>query len=142
MCAQNIPSRTGAWRKCPLPQPCISSISKAKCSEASSSRQDARGIWQRPPAAARKTSRCYSILLLSGAQLLFIFERHRERDRAQVGEGQREGDTESEAGSRLRAVSTGPDAGLELTNTRRDHDLSRSRALNWLSHPSALQLLL
>ena len=31
------------------------------------------------------------------------------------GEGaEREGDTESEAGSRLRAVSTEPDAGLEL----------------------------
>ena len=28
----------------------------------------------------------------------------------------REGDTESEAGSRLRAVSTGPNAGLELTD--------------------------
>ena len=28
---------------------------------------------------------------------------------------EREGDTESEAGSRLRAVSTEPDAGLELT---------------------------
>ena len=40
-----------------------------------------------------------------------------ERDREQAGEGQREeGDTESEAGSRLRAVSTEPDAGLELTN--------------------------
>ena len=40
------------------------------------------------------------------------------RDRARVGEGQREreGDTESEAGSRLRAVSTEPDAGLEPTN--------------------------
>ena len=32
-----------------------------------------------------------------------------------MGEGQREGDTESEAGSRLWAVSTEPDAGLELT---------------------------
>ena len=33
------------------------------------------------------------------------------------GEGaEREGDIESEAGSRLRAVSTEPDAGLELTN--------------------------
>ena len=30
------------------------------------------------------------------------------------GQRQREGDTESEAGSRLRAVSTEPDAGLEL----------------------------
>ena len=33
------------------------------------------------------------------------------------GEGaEREGDTESETGSRLRAISTGPDAGLELTD--------------------------
>ena len=31
------------------------------------------------------------------------------------GGAEREGDTESEAGSRLRAVSTEPDAGLELT---------------------------
>ena len=29
---------------------------------------------------------------------------------------EREGDTESEAGSGLRAVRTEPDAGLELTN--------------------------
>ena len=34
----------------------------------------------------------------------------------QAGEGQREGGTESKAGSRLRAVSTEPDAGPELTN--------------------------
>ena len=33
-----------------------------------------------------------------------------------MGEGQREGDTESETGSRLRAVSTEPYAGLELTD--------------------------
>ena len=48
--------------------------------------------------------------------LMFIFDR--ERDRAWVGKGQREreGDTESETGSRLRAVSTEPDAGLELTD--------------------------
>ena len=32
------------------------------------------------------------------------------------GGAEREGDTESEAGSRLQAVSTEPDAGLELTN--------------------------
>ena len=33
------------------------------------------------------------------------------------GEGaEREGDTESEAGSRLHAVGTEPDAGLELTS--------------------------
>ena len=34
----------------------------------------------------------------------------------QVGEGQREGDTESEAGSRLQPVNTEPDVGLEPTN--------------------------
>ena len=32
------------------------------------------------------------------------------------GGAEREGDTESEAGSGLRAASTEPDAGLELTN--------------------------
>ena len=36
-----------------------------------------------------------------------------------MGEGQREGDTESEAGSRLRANSPEPDAGLKLT----DHEI-------------------
>ena len=45
--------------------------------------------------------------------MFIYFDRERERDRAWVGEGQREGDTESEAGSRLQAVSTEPDAGLE-----------------------------
>ena len=33
-----------------------------------------------------------------------------------MGEGQREGDTESETGSRLWAVSTEPDTGVELTD--------------------------
>ena len=37
-----------------------------------------------------------------------------ERKRAQVGEGQREGETKIP--SRLHAISTEPDAGLELTN--------------------------
>ena len=40
----------------------------------------------------------------------------RERERQHVGEGQRERETESEAGSMLQAVSTQPEAGLELTN--------------------------
>ena len=43
---------------------------------------------------------------------MFIFERERKREWA--GEGQREGDTESEAGSRLWALSTDHDAGLKL----------------------------
>ena len=47
--------------------------------------------------------------------LMFIFERERDRE---LGKGQREGDTESEAGSRLRSVSTEPDAGLEHTTMR------------------------
>ena len=34
----------------------------------------------------------------------------------QVGERQRERETESEGGSRIQAVSTEPDAGLELIN--------------------------
>ena len=41
---------------------------------------------------------------------LFIFERERQSMRR--GGSETEGDTESEAGSRLRAVSTEPDAGL------------------------------
>ena len=44
--------------------------------------------------------------------LMFHFEREHE-----WGRGRESGeDTESEAGSRLRAVSTEPDAGLELTD--------------------------
>ena len=42
-------------------------------------------------------------------------EREREREREQGG-GRERGDTESEAGSRLQAVSTEPKAGLELMN--------------------------
>ena len=40
----------------------------------------------------------------------------RERECTSRGGAEREGDTESEAGSRLRAVSTELDVGLELTN--------------------------
>ena len=64
-----------------------------------------------------------------------IWERETDRQSTSRGGAEREGDTESEAGSRLRAVSTEPNAGLELTN--QDHDLSWSRTLNQLSHPGA-----
>ena len=47
---------------------------------------------------------------------LFIFEREKERQSMSRGGAEKEGDTESKAGSRLRAVSTEPNAGLELTN--------------------------
>ena len=44
-------------------------------------------------------------------------ERERETEHEWVGLGaEREGDTDSEAGSRLWAVGTEPDAGLELTS--------------------------
>ena len=46
--------------------------------------------------------------------LMFIFER--ERQSASKRGAEREGDTESEAGSRLRAVSTEPDVELEPTD--------------------------
>lgn len=40
----------------------------------------------------------------------------RETEHEQGRGREREGDTESQAGSRLRAVSTAPDAGLKLTD--------------------------
>ena len=46
---------------------------------------------------------------------LFLRERERERENER-GEAETEGDTESEAGSRLWAVSTEPDVGLKPTN--------------------------
>ena len=46
--------------------------------------------------------------------LLFIFEIGRQSMSA--GGTESEGDTESETGFRLQAVSTEPDAGLELMN--------------------------
>ena len=47
---------------------------------------------------------------------IYFWEREREKQSASRGGAEREGDTESEAGSRLQAVSTEPDAGLELTD--------------------------
>ena len=43
---------------------------------------------------------------------LFLRQRETEHERGRL----REGDTECEASSRLRAVSTEPDTGLELTD--------------------------
>ena len=49
----------------------------------------------------------------------FIYLFLRERQSSSRGEGQREieGDRESDAGSRLQAVSTEPNTGLKLTNS-------------------------
>ena len=47
---------------------------------------------------------------------MFIYFGGRERQSMNGGGTEREGDTESETGSRLRAISPEPDAGLELTD--------------------------
>ena len=48
---------------------------------------------------------------------VFVFrERERETEHEQGEGAEREEDTEADAGSRLRAVSTEPDAGLKLVN--------------------------
>ena len=47
---------------------------------------------------------------------IYLFLRDRERQSMSRGGAEREGGTESETGSRLWAVSAGPDAGLELTD--------------------------
>ena len=47
---------------------------------------------------------------------MFIYFGERDTQSVSGGRAEREGDTESETGSRLRAVSTEPDAGLELIN--------------------------
>ena len=44
---------------------------------------------------------------------IYFWEREGRRE-VRVGEGQREGDTESETGSRFWAISTEPHVGLEL----------------------------
>ena len=47
---------------------------------------------------------------------IYLFLRERERQSMSRGSGKRDGDTKSEAGSRLQAVSTEPNARLELRN--------------------------
>ena len=47
---------------------------------------------------------------------VYLLLRDRERQSISMGRAKREGDTESEAGSRLPAVSKEPYMGLELTN--------------------------
>ena len=47
---------------------------------------------------------------------VYLFWRERKRQSMRGAGAEREGDTESETGSRLRAISPEPDAGLELTD--------------------------
>ena len=55
----------------------------------------------------------YIVILFLTFFLMFIFE-ERERQSVSRGGAERQGDTESEAGSRLWAISTEPDKALEL----------------------------
>ena len=48
--------------------------------------------------------------------MFIYFWKERETHSVSRGGAERQGDTDSEVGSRLWAVSTEPDAGLELTN--------------------------
>ena len=45
--------------------------------------------------------------------MFIYFSREKDRVRTEEGQREREGDTESEASSRLSAVSTEPDAGAQ-----------------------------
>ena len=47
---------------------------------------------------------------------MFLFLREREMQSVSRGDRETQGDTESEAGSRLRAVSTEPSTGLKPMN--------------------------
>ena len=60
---------------------------------------------------------CTSFFFFFNFFSTFIYFWDRERESMNGGGAEREGDTESEAGSRLWAVSTQPDTGLEPTNS-------------------------
>ena len=60
-----------------------------------------------------------------------LFLRESERQSMSGGGAEREGDTESEAGSRLWAVSTEPDAGLEPTNCEIMTWVEVGRSTDW-----------
>ena len=68
---------------------------------------------------------------------MFIYFWERQGQNASGLGAERQGDTESEAGSRLWAVSTEPDAGLELTNLEIMTSAEVGWTLNWRSHPGA-----
>ena len=69
---------------------------------------------------------------------MFIFEREKE---CEWGEGQREGETESEADSRLWAVSTDPDMGLELWIPEIMTWAENGRLTDWATQAPQLKVL-
>ena len=68
--------------------------------------------------------------------LTFIHLFLRAREHTSKGGAEREGDTESEAGSKLRAVSSEPDVGLKPMN-REITTRAQVRRSTGLSHPGA-----
>ena len=67
---------------------------------------------------------------------IFIYFWERKRQSMSRGGAEREGDTESEAGSRLRTVSTEPDTGLEPTNGKIMTSAEVGRLTEWTTrHP-------
>ena len=87
-----------------------------------------RDLWESQPELKVERWSCCALLLchislendvFSFFSLLIFFNVYlflRQRQSVNRGGAEREGDTESETGSRLWAVSTEPDAGLEPTN--------------------------
>ena len=65
---------------------------------------------------------------------MFIYFWDRERHSMSREGAEREGDTECEAGSRLWAVSTEPNAGLELTNCEIMTWVKVGRLTDWATH--------
>ena len=73
---------------------------------------------------------------------VYLFLRERERQTVSRGGAEREGDTESEAGSRLWPVSTEPDAGLKLTNWEITTQAEVGRLTDWTTQAPKEQLVL
>ena len=73
---------------------------------------------------------------------MFIYFWDRERQSMSGGGAEREGDTESEAGSRLWAVSTEPDMGLKLTNREIMTRAKVGRSTDWATQEPPKNLFL
>ena len=72
--------------------------------------------------------------------MFFIYFWDRERQSMNGGGAEREGDTESEAGSRLWTISPEPDAGLELTDREIVTWAEGSRSTDWATQAPQLCL--
>ena len=62
---------------------------------------------------------------------IYFWEREREWQSVSGGGAESQGDTESEAGSKLQAVSTEPDTGLKPTNCEIMTSTKVCRSTDW-----------